>query len=188
MQSSAFFPDRRLARPLEKGTVARGMAQYEGPPVLARKSSTAQALQAAGVVGSLTGGLLASMAAAGSYAPYTDTFPEPITRQLLARGQERYNIFCSVCHDRAGTGMGMIWRRGYAKPPSFHIPRLRNAPAGYFFEVATNGFGAMPEYGSQIPPRDRWAIIAYIRALQLSQNATRADVPSGVTIAAGDNQ
>ena len=106
-----------------------------------------------------------------------DTFPFPVTLAVLARGQQRFNIFCSPCHDRVGTGQGMIVRRGYRAPASFHMDRLRQAPAGYFFDVMTNGFGVMPDYAQQVHPEDRWAIVAYIRALQLSQHATLADVP-----------
>ena len=90
-----------------------------------------------------------------------------------------YNIYCAPCHSQLGDGNGMIVQRGFQPPPSYHIERLRKAPLGYFFDVMTNGFGAMPDYAAQIPPRDRWGIVAYIRALQLSQNATKADVPSG---------
>ena len=97
--------------------------------------------------------------------------------EVLERGQDRYNIYCAPCHDRVGTGQGMIVRRGYRAPPSYHIDRLRSASVGHFFQVITRGFGVMPDYAAQIPPQDRWAIIAYIRALQLSQNAKLADVP-----------
>ncbi len=107
----------------------------------------------------------------------TSTFPFPITPEVLARGQERFNIFCVPCHDRVGTGQGMVVQRGFRSPPSYHTDRLRRAPVGHFFDVITNGFGAMPDYAIQVPPRDRWAIVAYIRALQLSQNSTLADVP-----------
>jgi hypothetical protein len=106
-----------------------------------------------------------------------DTFPFPITREVLLRGQERYNIFCSPCHDRVGNGQGMIVQRGFRRPSSFHNDRLRGAPVGYFFEVITKGFGTMYDYADRVPPRDRWAIIAYIRALQLSQHATLDEVP-----------
>jgi hypothetical protein len=109
----------------------------------------------------------------GDYMPFT------VTEDVLARGRERFNIYCAPCHSRLGDGNGMIVQRGFRSPPSFHTDRLRKAPLGYFFDVMTNGFGAMPEYASQIPPRDRWCIIAYIRALQLSQGATVSDVPSG---------
>jgi mono/diheme cytochrome c family protein len=103
--------------------------------------------------------------------------PLPITPELLARGQERFNIFCAPCHDRVGKGQGMVVQRGFRPPPSYHTDRLRAAPVGHFVDVIANGFGAMPDYAAQIPPRDRWAIVAYIRALQLSQNAALADVP-----------
>ena len=106
------------------------------------------------------------------------TFPMPVTAQVMARGQERFNVFCSPCHGRTGSGNGMVVQRGFRAPPSYHEDRLRNAPVGYFFDVMTNGFGAMQDYASQVPVADRWAIAAYIRALQLSQRATLADVPA----------
>jgi mono/diheme cytochrome c family protein len=105
-------------------------------------------------------------------------FPMPVTADLMARGQERFNVFCSPCHGRTGQGNGMIVQRGFRQPPSYHEERLRNAPVGYFFDVMTNGFGAMQDYAAQVPPADRWAIAAYIRALQLSQGASVADVPA----------
>lgn len=107
---------------------------------------------------------------------FVSAFPLKIDRQVLQRGEERFDIFCSPCHDRLGTGHGMIVRRGYKQPPSFHDDRLRQAKPGYFFDVITNGFNIMPSYASQIPPADRWAIVAYIRALQLSQNAQLTDL------------
>jgi mono/diheme cytochrome c family protein len=113
-----------------------------------------------------------------TYPGFVTEFPLAITAADLDRGQERFNIYCSVCHGRLGDGSGMIVKRGFRRPPSFHEERLRNAPIGYFFDVETNGFGAMPDYASQIPPEDRWRIISYIRALQLSQRATLADVPA----------
>jgi len=106
------------------------------------------------------------------------TFPMPVTADVMARGQERFNVFCSPCHGRTGSGNGMVVQRGFRAPPSYHEDRLRNAPVGYFFDVMTNGFGAMQDYASQVPVADRWAIAAYIRALQLSQRATLADVPA----------
>jgi mono/diheme cytochrome c family protein len=96
----------------------------------------------------------------------------------MARGRERFDIFCAPCHGRTGAGDGMVVRRGYRRPPSYHDDRLRSAPVGHFFDVMTNGFGAMPDYASQIKAEDRWAIVAYIRALQLSEHATVADVPA----------
>ena len=148
LQKSDFFADERSARPLVDGTVARGDLQAD------------EFFYAGKINGSLV-----------------DRFPFPIREQSLRRGQERYDIFCSPCHDRVGTGLGMIVRRGYRPPPSFHIDRLRSASVGYFFDVMTHGFGVMPDYAEQVPPADRWAIVAYIRALQLSQSAKFADVP-----------
>jgi hypothetical protein len=145
---STFFGDNRAARPLVEGTVARGHLRSD------------ELLYTGKERGKLV-----------------DTFPFPITRAVLARGQERFNIFCSPCHDRVGMGQGMVVRRGYRAPPSFHMDRLRQAPAGHFFDVMTSGFGVMPDYAQQISAEDRWAIVAYIRALQLSQHATVADVP-----------
>jgi hypothetical protein len=108
-----------------------------------------------------------------------DGLPFPVTMQVLERGQERYNIYCTPCHSRVGNGAGMIVQRGYAPAGNFHTTRLETAPLGHFFHVISNGYGAMPDYSAQIVPADRWAIVAYIKALQLSQKATQADVPSG---------
>jgi hypothetical protein len=148
LQKSGFFVDERSARPLVEGTVARGNLQ------------TDEYFYSGKVNGNLV-----------------DRFPFPITKQVLLRGQERYNIFCAPCHDQVGTGQGMIVRRGYRPPPSFHIDRLRTAPDGHFFDIMTHGFGAMPDYAQQIPPADRWAIVGYIRALQFSQNTRVGDLP-----------
>ena len=109
-----------------------------------------------------------------------EALPLPLTSGLLKRGQQRFNIYCSPCHDRVGSGRGMVVQRGFKAPPSFHSDRLRQAPVGYFFDVMTNGFGAMLDYRAQVEPADRWAIVAYIRALQRSQQATLADVPPEV--------
>jgi len=147
---SDFYPDMRSARSPVEGTVARGQ-WHENSYFYTGK------------VGNQPG----------------DAIPFPVTQEVLARGQERFNIFCAPCHSRTGDGKGMIVQRGFQPPPSYHTDRLRKAPLGYFYGVITNGFGAMPEYASQIPPRDRWDIVAYIRALQLSQNASTADVPEG---------
>jgi len=105
-----------------------------------------------------------------------ETFPFEITEDVLRRGRERYDIFCSVCHDRAGYGEGMAVKRGMKRPPSLHIERLRESPPGYFFDVITNGFGAMYDLSDRIDYSDRWAIVAYVRALQLSQNASLSDL------------
>jgi len=148
-RESSFFEDQRDMRPRLPGTVARG--HLDADPLL--------------YTGKVDGKL-------------ADQLPVPLTAALLDRGQERYDIYCSPCHDRAGTGEGMIVQRGYRRPSSFHIERLRQSPIGYFFDVSTNGFGVMPAYAAQVPTEDRWAIAAYIRALQLSQGATLADVPA----------
>jgi cbb3-type cytochrome c oxidase subunit III len=108
----------------------------------------------------------------------SEVFPFPVTREVLDRGRERFNIYCSPCHGMSGDGDGMIVQRGFRRPPSLHIDRLRNAPAGHFFDVITNGFGVMYAYGDRISPRDRWAITSYVRALQLSRQASINDVPA----------
>jgi mono/diheme cytochrome c family protein len=111
-----------------------------------------------------------------------DGLPFPVTAQVLERGQERFNVYCTPCHSRTGNGEGMIVQRGYTKAGNLHTARLESAPLGHFFHVITNGYGGMPDYASQVAPADRWAIVAYIRALQLSQHATQADVPAGVHV------
>ena len=145
------FADGRASRPLVEGTVARGTLDAAAAPI--------------------------PPAGAPSSAEFVTTLPTPLTRELVSRGRERFEIFCSPCHDRTGSGRGMVVRRGYRQPPSLHIERLRDAPIGHFYDVETRGLGAMPDYAQQIPPADRWAIAAYIRALQLSQRAALADVP-----------
>ena len=108
-----------------------------------------------------------------------DGLPIPLTQAVMERGQERYNVYCTPCHSRVGNGVGMIVQRGYRPAGNFHTDRLRGAPLGHFFAVMTNGYGAMPDYAAQLTPEDRWAVAAYIRALQLSQNAKQSDVASG---------
>jgi hypothetical protein len=149
LRASDFFGDGRSARPLIEGTVARG--HLDADAVL------------------YTG--------KGPDGKFVDTFPFPVTKEVIERGQQRFNVYCSPCHDRLGNGDGMIVRRGYRKPPSYHIDRLRQAANGYIFDVITNGFGAMPDYSTQIQVRDRWAVVAYVRALQLSQNVPVGDLP-----------
>jgi cytochrome c553 len=101
-----------------------------------------------------------------------------VDKAVIERGQQRYDIYCAPCHGRIGNGLGMIVRRGFKQPPSYHIDRLRNAPVGHFYDVITNGYGAMLNYAEQVQPRDRWAIVAYIRALQYSENANINDLPT----------
>lgn len=148
LRADPFFADGRSARPLVAGTVARGALQEDDHLFTGRVNNE-----------------------------FVTTFPFPVTEQIIRRGQERFNIFCSPCHGGLGDGEGAIVQRGLKHPPSFHIDRLREAQVGYFFNVITNGFGAMFDYSDRIPASDRWAIIAYIRALQLSQNAKIDDVP-----------
>jgi len=148
LEQSTFFDDGRSERPAVPGAVARGHLHID------------EQLYTGKVNGVLV-----------------ETFPLPVNRQLLERGQQRYNIFCSPCHDEVGTGRGMIVQRGFQQPPSYHIDRLRQAPVGHFFDVITNGWGAMYSYAARVSPQDRWAIVAYIRALQLSQQAALDDVP-----------
>ncbi len=166
--------DGRASRPVVEGTVARGSLD-DDPLLLASRAGAPQVNSNVGGQG-MTAGAPGAQGQTGQ--GFSNTFPFPITKEVMDRGQERYDIYCSVCHDLTGSGLGMVVRRGYRKPPSLHEDRLRQAPAGYFFDVITNGFGAMPDYSASINPRDRWAIVAYIRALQLSQRATIADVPS----------
>ena len=177
--ASDFFPDGKAQRPLVPGTVARGHLRTDLHLFTGLRSRRTPALALlAALVGSAGWSQLGGVAVLAAEAnDYVDTFPFPITREVLGHGQNRYMIYCVVCHDPLGTGRGKVVERGYTPPPSFHIERLRAAPVGHFFDVITNGYGSMPDYRQQIPPRDRWAIVAYIRALQESENAKLADVP-----------
>lgn len=174
LDPSSFFADGRSARPLVPGTVARGhlrtdIQMFEGK----RQRANPAMARPAALLGAGANPLGAALLAAGENYDYENdvtTFPYPVTRAVLERGYHRYMIYCVVCHDPLGTGHGKIVERGYTPPPSYHIPRLRNAPVGHFFDVITNGYGSMPDYKQQVPPHDRWAIVAYIRALQLSQH------------------
>jgi mono/diheme cytochrome c family protein len=148
LEASTFFADGRSARLPVANTVARG--QLHEDTLLYE--------------GKINGQL-------------ANEFPMPVTAEVMARGQERFDVFCSPCHGRTGQGNGMAVQRGFRAPPSYHEERLRNAPVGYFFDVMTHGFGAMQDYAASVPVADRWAIAAYIRALQFSQNATVSDVP-----------
>ncbi len=148
LERSAFFKDHRASRQLIEDTVARDNLR------------TDEYFYTGQVDG----------------AP-VEAFPFPVTKEMLERGHERFDIFCSPCHGRLGNGNGMIVQRGFKQPFSFHIDRLREAPPGYFYGAITNGFGSMPSYATRILPEDRWAIVAYVRALQLSQHATLNDVP-----------
>ena len=150
LAKSEFFNDNRSARLPVEGTVARGDLREDS-------------YFYTGKVGNAVG----------------DFMPFPVTAEVLARGRERFNIACTPCHGRVGDGNGFIPSRGFKRPPSFHIDRLRKVPIGYFFDVDTNGYGVMPDYAAQVAPRDRWCIAAYIRALQMSQNAKSSDLAAG---------
>jgi Cytochrome C oxidase, cbb3-type, subunit III len=148
LAASNFFEDGRASRPLVEGTIARGQLDANRE-LYTGKSGT----------------------------DFVKEIPLPVTTAFLKRGQDRYNIFCTPCHDQAGYGQGMVVKRGFKAPQSFHSDRLREAADGYYYDVITKGFGSMLNYSSQIRVEDRWAIVAYIRALQLSQHATIKDVP-----------
>lgn len=154
LEQSTLFEDGNSSRPLVAGTVPRGFLEEDGH-------------------------FYTGMEGDSVFSAY---FPFEVTREVLERGRDRFNVFCSPCHDRLGTGRGMVVRRGYKQPESYHIDRLREARAGYFFDVITNGFAKMPSYAAQIRPADRWAIVAYIRALQLSQNLPLADLPGDLRV------
>ena len=147
LQESSFFADGQGSRPPVPGTIPQGGLRLDDAMFRGRSGEA-----------------------------FTETFPFALGRKDLDRGRERYDIYCSPCHDRAGTGRGMIVQRGYRAPSSLHVDRLRQAPPGYLFDVVTRGFGAMPDYATEVPTRDRWLIVAYIRALQMSQNAAREDL------------
>jgi mono/diheme cytochrome c family protein len=148
LAASTFFADGRSARPAIADTVARGHMRLDD----------------ARFTGKVNGADV-------------DAFPFPIARADVRRGQERFNIYCSPCHGRLGDGRGMIARRGFRQPPSYYSERVLKLPIGHYFDVVTNGFGAMPSYASRVPVDDRWRIISYIRALQLSETASVNDVP-----------
>lgn len=153
LSQSDFYEDGRGSRSLPPGTIARGQLRDD-------------AYFYTGMVNGKPG----------------NEMPFPVTREVLERGRERFNIYCAPCHSQLGDGNGMIVQRGFRRPPSYHDPRLRQAPLGHFYDVISNGFGAMPDYAAQVTSYDRWAIAAYIRVLQVSQNATPAMVPKGQQI------
>ena len=173
LEASAFFPDQRSARPLPPGTVPRGSSEFTGIMDTGRTENASAKADAQ----------------ADGPGEYVKTLPIPLTPELLKRGQQRFEIFCAVCHGNDGTGNGKIVERGYTRPPNYVTDRsrgferkgvrilLRDVPIGYFFEVISKGYGAMPDYESQIPASDRWAVAAYVRALQISQHLRLADVP-----------
>jgi mono/diheme cytochrome c family protein len=202
LEPSSFFPDGRSARPLPAGTVARDRPLEDSRLLTGRIVNADQTARNAALVGmAAQGGLAPLRAAADAAQPpieYVDTFPIEIDQAALKRGRQRFNIYCAVCHDETGHGRGKIVERGFTPPPSY-VPEpgvegsgysrgfqrrgfkvlLRDVPVGYFFEVITLGYGAMPDYASQVPPEDRWKIAAYVRTLQLSQYADLNDPKLG---------
>jgi mono/diheme cytochrome c family protein len=193
LEPTDFFPDGRSSRPLVEGTVPRGRPLEQSLILTYRKGPVyMEAARAVGLIANpepLNPALLLPVIRNAAVGDYVDVCPIEIDRKALERGRERFMIYCSVCHDALGTGNGKIVERGYLKPPNYHTDysrgfehrgirvRLREAPIGYFFEIITRGFGGMPDYASQIPPDDRWKIIAYVRALQLSQWVPLKDLP-----------
>ena len=149
LAESDFFQDHRSARPQVEGTIARGHLHLDQVRYTGKVNNND-----------------------------VDYFPFPITKADILRGQQRFDIYCSPCHSRLGDGMGMIVRRGYRQPPSYYSPKLMTAPVGHFFDVMTNGFGGMPSYATRVSPDDRWRIIAYIKALQLSMSGKAGEVPA----------
>lgn len=164
-RGTSFFGDGLSSRPPVQGTVPRGFLRTDTELFTGKKSKSSSSVAPAS-------------STTNPYTDDTETFPFPITEQIVNRGKERYEIFCSVCHGLTGNGDGMIVRRGFRRAASFHEDRLRQAPVGHFFDAITNGWGAMPPYNTQIPVQDRWAIIAYVRALQLSQQNTQRTTPA----------
>jgi len=157
-RGTTFFPDGRSVRPQAANTVARNQLHEDSYFYTGRVYDK------------------------DGNSKEGDGMPFPATMDVLRRGQERFNVYCTPCHSRVGNGEGMIVQRGYVKAGNYHTARLRKAPLGHFFNVISKGYGAMPDYSAQITSADRWAIVAYIRALQLSQNATEADVPAGAHV------
>ena len=155
LRESDFFADKRASRPVVAGTVARGSLRED----------------ALLYTGKLESGMP------------TDQLPMPVTAELLDRGRVQYQTYCTPCHGRTGAGDGMIVQRGFKRPSSYHINRLRMMPVGYLYDVITNGFGAMSDYSTQVTVKDRWAIAAYVRVLQLSQYAPVEVVPAAARAA-----
>ncbi|HKZ77930.1 MAG TPA: cytochrome c [Pyrinomonadaceae bacterium] len=183
-RSSTFFRDGLSSRQPVEGTIARGLLKTDKELFTGKKAQTTAAPQATpgGPTPRSSSGAVTSIAAA--YPDDVDTFPFPITPEVMARGRQRYEIFCSVCHGSTGYGDGIVVRRGFRRAASYHDDRLRQAPVGHFFDVISNGWGVMPSYASQVPVQDRWAIIAYIRALQLSQQNQQTKIPATPALSA----
>jgi mono/diheme cytochrome c family protein len=173
-RGTSFFGDGTSMRQPIEGTIARGQLRSDTEYFTGKKANAPRPTATPATQQPTAG------AQPNTYPDDVDTFPFPVTKEVVDRGHERYDIFCSACHGLTGNGDGMIVRRGFRRAASFNDDRLRQAPVGHFFDAITNGWGAMPSYASQIPVQDRWAIITYIRALQLSQqnNAAAAASPA----------
>jgi mono/diheme cytochrome c family protein len=182
-RGTSFFGDGLASRPPVQGTIPRGYLRSDRAFFTGKKDQTSASGAAAAPPASPQ-----ATPGANAYPDDVDEFPFPITQETVQRGRERYEIFCSVCHGLTGHGDGMIVRRGFRRAASFHDDRLRQAPVGHFFDAITNGWGAMPPYAAQVPVQDRWAIIAYVRALQLSQpNIKTQPGPSGTPLPQGSS-
>jgi mono/diheme cytochrome c family protein len=180
LRSTTFYNDGLSSRPPVEGTVPRGFLNEDTEYFTGKKAGRA----GAATPGPQPGTTSATATGAAAFPDDIEIFPLPVTEELVKRGKGRYEIFCSACHGFTGKGDGMIVRRGFRRAASFHDERLRTAPVGHFFDAMSNGWGAMPSYASQISVKDRWAIISYIRALQLSQQGPQAAAPlpaSGAT-------
>ena len=194
-RSTTFFTDRLSGRQPIPGTVARGFLRSNTEFFTGKKSRTTAGAGTQSIQGQGQNQpqppqqTQQAGAQANAYADDIDYFPIPVTEDVVKRGRERYNIFCTACHGFTGNGDGMIVRRGFRRAASFNDDRLRQAPVGHFFDAMTNGWGAMPSYAAQIAVQDRWAIIAYIRALQESQrNLTTPAASPSPTPANGGRQ
>lgn len=188
LEESRFFADERASRPLVPGTVPRGVP-LEGSPLVSGRKEAGRETVVASEPNDALAVALPNPQKPLTPADYTAAVPFPMSVADVERGRRRYMIFCVVCHDAAGTGNGVIVQRGYLRPPNYATDYsrgferlgqrvlLRDVPIGYIFEVMTRGFGAMPDYSTQVPVEDRWRIAAYVRALQFSQNARLEDLP-----------
>jgi len=182
LEPIGFFPDGSSSQKIPPGTVYRGQTERDKLFPAGDNGQTMRDMQQTGQVKE-TPTTVDNMGQTGDYrirgaGASMTKFPFPIDKKVLLRGKQRYEIYCAPCHGRTGAGDGMIVRRGFSQPPTYHQERLRKAPVGHFFDVITNGYGAMYPYADKVSPEDRWAITAYIRALQLSQNAKASDVPA----------
>lgn len=172
-RASVFFADGLSSRLLVEGTVPRGFLKEDTEFFTGKKRnrSAVNAPTASASPANANVGAAAQLIGPAAYPDDVEVFPMTVTKEMVTRGKERYEIFCSACHGLTGNGDGMIVRRGFRRAASFNDDRMRQAPVGHFFDAISNGWGAMPSYAPQIPPQDRWAIIAYIRGLQLSQQS-----------------